>query len=127
MSLLAPSSLKPLEFSVLMDSVSGRVGMGMSTMRAQPSEEPGCGKGAREPQLNAETSGESKDHESETPDRAGSLSFHSYPVASPVLSHLCLHFVDLTPLGWPCPPQVCSVFRVAGPSPHCPSGPRARI
>lgn len=72
------------------------------------------------------TSGESKDRESETPDRAVSLNFHSYPVASPVLSHLCLHFVGLTPLGWPCLPQGCSVFRVAGPSPHCPSG-RARI
>lgn len=63
--------------------------MGMSTTQAQPLEEPGCGKGAKEPQLSAETSGESKDHESEAPERSGSLNFHSYPVTSPVLSHLC--------------------------------------
>lgn len=72
-----------------MGSISGCVGMGMSTTWAQSLEEPGCGKGAKESQLSAETSGESKDHESEAPDRAGSLNFHSCPVASPVLSHLC--------------------------------------
>ena len=53
------------------------MGVGMSIVQTQPPEEPGCGKGAKETQLNAGNSGESKDHESETADKAGTLHLHS--------------------------------------------------